>query len=274
MGSKDSFSKSKFRTVKSSTYFEVYDHLLSSYIGQDVTFLEIGVLGGGSLHMWRDFLGEKAKIIGVDLNPDAKKWEKHGFEIFIGDQADPLFWENLKDSIGAIDVILDDGGHTYLQQISTVVYALDLIRDSGLVIVEDTFTSYQQGFGPAKFSFINWAKLEADKINMRSDLTSEKGAEKFWSIEFYESIVAFHIRPSSKDVGFVIDNGRDHEVILDYRHHDNPVAHAVDKLAYKLSFLDVIPGAQKGYKFLRSIILKLTRQLTDEERKLRGMFDL
>ena len=36
--------------------------------------------------MWRDYFGKDARIIGIDLNPEAKKWEKHGFEIFIGNQ--------------------------------------------------------------------------------------------------------------------------------------------------------------------------------------------
>ena len=31
--------------------------------------------------MWRDYFGPKARIIGVDFNPNAKKWEEHGFEI-------------------------------------------------------------------------------------------------------------------------------------------------------------------------------------------------
>lgn len=31
--------------------------------------LEIGVFGGGSLDMWKAYLGEEAKVIGVDINP-------------------------------------------------------------------------------------------------------------------------------------------------------------------------------------------------------------
>ncbi len=45
--------------------------------------------------MWRNFFGSKARIIGIDMNPNAKKWEKHGFEIFIGSQSDKNFWRNL-----------------------------------------------------------------------------------------------------------------------------------------------------------------------------------
>jgi hypothetical protein len=35
--------------------------------------------------MWRNFFGPGATIIGIDINPEAKKWEKHGFKIFTGD---------------------------------------------------------------------------------------------------------------------------------------------------------------------------------------------
>ena len=39
------------------------------------------------------FFGEKARIIGIDLNEKAKELEKYGFEIFIGDQSKPEFWK-------------------------------------------------------------------------------------------------------------------------------------------------------------------------------------
>ncbi len=83
-----SYLKSPYKSIKHTTYFEVYDELFSRYRGKDITFVEVGVLGGGSLFMWRDFFGPKARIIGVDLNPNAKKWTEHGFEIFIGSQSD------------------------------------------------------------------------------------------------------------------------------------------------------------------------------------------
>ena len=80
---------SPYRSIKHESYFEVYDFLLEEYIGRDITFVEIGVLDGGSLFMWRDFFGEKARIIGVEINESAKVWEDYGFEIFIGSQSDP-----------------------------------------------------------------------------------------------------------------------------------------------------------------------------------------
>ena len=108
-----SFQKSPYKSTKHTTYFDIYDDLLSKYRGGKITFVEIGVLGGGSLFMWRDFFGKEARIIGIDLNPSAKKWEKDGFEIFIGSQSDTNFWNNFTSQVKVIDIVLDDGGHTY-----------------------------------------------------------------------------------------------------------------------------------------------------------------
>ena len=108
-----SFQKSPYKSTKHTTYFDIYDDLFSKYRGRKIIFVEIGVLGGGSLFMWRDFFGEEARIIGIDLNPSAKKWEKDGFEIFIGSQSDTNFWNNFTSQVKVIDIVLDDGGHTY-----------------------------------------------------------------------------------------------------------------------------------------------------------------
>ena len=75
-----------YLSIKYDTYFPVYEALLQKYIGCEFTIVEVGVFNGGSLFMWRKFFGPKARIIGVDLNPDALEWEKQGFEIIIGDR--------------------------------------------------------------------------------------------------------------------------------------------------------------------------------------------
>ena len=106
------FTESPEASFKHTTYFPVYDVLLQRYQNTPITFVEIGVLNGGSLFMWRKFFGDSARIIGIDLNPEAKKWEEHGFEIFIGSQEDPTFWAEFCESVEEIDVVLDDGGHT------------------------------------------------------------------------------------------------------------------------------------------------------------------
>ena len=153
-----SYIKSPYRSIKHSTYFDSYDHFFAKYRNQKITFVEIGVLGGGSLFMWRDYFGPNARIIGVDLNPNAKKWEADGFEIYIGSQSDTKFWDDLTKKVGLIDVVLDDGGHTYEQQIITTECLLTSMKNGGILVIEDTHTSYMDGFGPKSKSFIQYTK--------------------------------------------------------------------------------------------------------------------
>lgn len=147
--------------------------------------------------MWRDYFGEKARIIGIDLNPEALKWKQDGFEIHIGNQDDPEFWKELFNEIGPVDIILDDGGHTNRQQIITTASCIEHVKDGGILVVEDVHTSYMKKFGnPSKYSFINFAKHLIDCINSRSSRFNRPKNE-YWkyirNIVFYESIVAFNI---------------------------------------------------------------------------------
>ena len=188
----EAFLKSPEPCFKHTTYFDVYDVLFKKYQNKTITFVEIGVLNGGSLFMWRNFFGKKARIIGIDLNPNAKKWEDEGFEIFVGNQADPDFWEQFKTQVPCVDILLDDGGHTYIQQIVTTESALDIIKDGGMLIIEDTHTSYTEGFGKKDHNFIQYSKFWIDKINSRFGGFDRKQTDtRVWSIEIFESIVVF-----------------------------------------------------------------------------------
>jgi hypothetical protein len=192
----DCFRASPFLSSKHTTYFPVYGHLFGPYRDRPITLVEIGVLSGGSLFMWRQFFGPTARIIGIDLNPDAVRWREHGFEIHIGSQSDSAFWRTFLNDIGPIDILLDDGGHRFEQQIMTCECVMPGIRDGGLLVVEDTHTSYLPEYGgPGPVSFISYAKQIADGINHRfSGLRDKYPFEPaIWSIRFFESLVAFEI---------------------------------------------------------------------------------
>ncbi len=194
---KNSFIKSKYLSNKHLNYFDVYDDLFKDYIDKEIIFVEVGVLNGGSLFMWRDYFGSKARIIGIDLNPAAKKFESDGFEIFIGDQEKPEFWNDFFKQVGMIDILLDDGGHTNNQQIITTLNSIKNIKDEGLLIIEDTHASYMKEFGnPSDSSFINFAKKNVDYINYRFPKIGEVKEifyRNVFSIFFYESIVCYKI---------------------------------------------------------------------------------
>ena len=193
------FKSSKKYSIKWSNYFEIYERILKKYVNKKVTLVEVGVGDGGSLFMWRNFLGNKAKIIGVELNPDSKKLKKFGFKIFNGDQSNPNFWKNFYKKIGKIDILIDDGGHTNLQQITTFMESFPHIRNGGSIIIEDTHTSYMnyKGFkNPSKNSFINFSNVLIENIHRRNPMIKRKMdqfSKKIYSIEYYDSIVCINI---------------------------------------------------------------------------------
>ena len=194
------FQSVPYSATKHSTYFPVYEKLFQRFVGQGITFVEVGILNGGSLFMWREYF-QNARIIGIDLNPSVEKWKAHGFEVCIGDQASDAFWEDFYRRIGPVDVLLDDGGHANDQQTVTVDHALRHVRDGGLVVVEDVHASYLAEFGnPSRYSFVNLAKRSVDALNARfpgvpqpEDAFARQVRSRVHAIEFYESIVGFQV---------------------------------------------------------------------------------
>jgi hypothetical protein len=249
-----SYRKSQYLSLKHSSYFQVYEELFEKYRGQEVTFVEVGVLNGGSLFMWRDYFGARARIIGVELNPAAKKWETEGFEIYIGSQSDPVFWENFFKVVGTVDVILDDGGHTYEQQIVTADQCIPNIKDGGLLVVEDTHTSYMQSFGyPTQYSFIEWAKKLMDNINSRfPGLSHSKLVYKnyIYSMTIFESIVSFNINRKKCFESVLTSNGGVTSNAIDLYSKDTPIetihtiASVERNLSTKLNLLKYVPFAR------------------------------
>ena len=136
----------KYPSLKLDSYFQVYEEIFKKYVGKKITFVEVGVLGGGSLFMWKDYFGKDARIIGIDINPEAEKWKDHGFEIFIGSQSKEKFWKDFYNKVGKIDILLDDGGHHNKEQIISVHSSIPNINDKGVIVVEDTHSSYMKEF--------------------------------------------------------------------------------------------------------------------------------
>jgi hypothetical protein len=233
------YLKSPYRSIKHSTYFDIYEKIFTPYVGKEIIFIEIGVLNGGSLFMWREFFGPHARIIGVDLNPEAKRWSKEGFEIHIGSQSDPLFWKKVIEEIGYIDVVLDDGGHTYEQQIITTECLLPHIKDGGMLVVEDTHTSYMDGFGPKSRSFMKYAINMVHRINKRFwRLATESTEERVLGIRFYDSFVIFDVdRKATSVKSESVDNGGKDLGARDYRYVDNSITANVFDRICKLSFM-------------------------------------
>jgi len=216
----------KHVSLKCDTYFQVYEEIFNKYVEKKITFVEVGVLHGGSLFMWKEYFGKKARIIGIDLHPKAKELEKYGFEIYIGSQSDKNFWKGFFTKVGKIDILLDDGGHGNVQQAITLSEAIHNTNDDGTIVTEDIHTSYMKKFGnPSKHSFVNYSKYLIDVINSRFPDTKIKNNDfknKVYSISFYESIVAIKIN-SKKSIETTILKNNENEMfkVADLRTSDH-----------------------------------------------------
>jgi len=148
-------------------YFEIYDRHLANYRGRPVRVLEIGVYRGGGLEMLRNYLGPEAKLVGIDIDEVALAAAR-GYEVELGDQADPEFLRRVSEKHGPFDIVIDDGGHTMLQQIVSVETLFPLLNEEGTYLVEDCHTSYWPAYadqGPEGQTFIDWVKDRIDDLN-------------------------------------------------------------------------------------------------------------
>lgn len=179
-------------------YIEIYDKHFSAFRDKEITFVEIGVSHGGSLEMWREYFGEKALIVGVDINSECKKFEEKNTKIFIGSQTDAAFLKSLKSLIPRIDILIDDGGHTMKQQITTFKTLFEHVKNNGLYVCEDLHTSYWYDYGGGlnnKNSFIEFSKKFID--NLHGWYATKQNKKKIFNeittsvrgLHFYDSIL-------------------------------------------------------------------------------------
>src|SRR6266404_8311033 len=89
-------------------YFDIYERHFARFRNKAPVMIEIGVFGGGSLAMWKEFFGSESRIIGIDINPLCKAYESDGIEIFIGSQADPALIDQIFQKYPQADIVLDD----------------------------------------------------------------------------------------------------------------------------------------------------------------------
>jgi cephalosporin hydroxylase len=198
--------ESRRRVTKYDNYFTIYDSCMAHLVGSDASLVEIGVKHGGSLDMWRNYLGPKARIIGVDINEECRQFADDRTQIFIGDQSDATFLAKLSHEIGPIDVVIDDGSHVSSHQRATFERLFySNLKVGGFYVVEDCHTSYWRHYGGGyhrKDSFIEYSKGLVDELNhwhARDDkIPQSRATDWVASITFHSSVVVFQKQAMTK----------------------------------------------------------------------------
>ena len=186
------------KITKWTHYFWVYEKHFAHLRDKEFKMLEIGVLNGGSLEMWRNYF-PKAKIVGIDINPDCRNHEQSDKNIFvrIGDQSDEKFLQDLIDEFGEFDLILDDGSHHVDHVNKTFQYLYPKLKDGGIYFIEDTHAAYWSSHGGsinAPESINNVAKDMIDSINAdhaRGQKKPDYYTKNVKCMTVYDSIIVF-----------------------------------------------------------------------------------
>lgn len=124
-------------------YERAYPTWLEEYRYKRFRLLEIGLESGRSLHTWLEYF-PCAEIHGVDLYSEKTKfYGTRPVRTHAMNAGNPAKLRALVEQAGVFDVIIDDGGHNPIDQITAYSILFDVgLSPGGLYVIEDIETSF------------------------------------------------------------------------------------------------------------------------------------
>lgn len=119
-------------------FTEIYYRFFEPIKNKNLNILEIGVADGGSLLTLKEYF-KNSSLFFIDIN-DKSHFIDDRVSFEQGDQSNYTFISNIFNNIN-FDIIIDDGGHTMVQQQVTLEALLPRLKPNGLFIIEDLHTS-------------------------------------------------------------------------------------------------------------------------------------
>lgn len=121
-------------------YLPYYATRFMEFRVDSVTLLEIGVMDGASLRMWRDYFAF-AMIYGIDVVQESIFSEER-IECFKGKQEDEQFLNGVLEHTGELDIVIDDGGHRGIQHVASFNVLWPHVKPGGWYCIEDAITIF------------------------------------------------------------------------------------------------------------------------------------
>ena len=151
-------------------FLKRYDPFLEHLVDKKVALLEIGVLRGGSLLLWRDYF-PLGTIVGIDQKcpQDLKRIDR--IHLHEGSQADLPFLSRIANDVAAdgFDVIIDDASHIGALTKATFWHLFENhLKPNGLYVIEDWGTGY----------YNDWC--DGKRLNLESYSVSRVRLSQFW----------------------------------------------------------------------------------------------
>lgn len=131
-------------------YLEKYEFFLQNFRHSSFRLLELGVFGGASLRMWREYF-PFAEITGVDIREEFKIFSSDRINIIIADLAKEDELNKLHDIHPQL--IIDDASHIWSHQIKALFNLWGCLPHGGVYIIEDMETSVNKDIFPGYNDF-------------------------------------------------------------------------------------------------------------------------
>jgi hypothetical protein len=185
-------------------YFAVYERHFERFRNQHVTVFEIGVGEGGSLQLWRRYLGPFAVIVGIDISPVSRQVEEDQVYVRTGNQTDTAFLATVLAEFGNPDIVIDDGSHIQSDIATTFDFLFPYVAKNGVYLVEDLHAAYWPNEGGGlrhPDSFIERAKGFVDQMHAEYTWAHYVGGalprsalgDRVRSIHFHDSVIVFEV---------------------------------------------------------------------------------
>jgi hypothetical protein len=132
-----------------------FTHYLANYEGwfgplreKDIVPLELGILDGGSLKLWRDYF-PNGRIVGLDLNPISIDDPSGRINVYACEQQDRILLDRIaaETAPGGFDIIIDDCSHIASLARASFRHLFDnYLKSGGFYVIEDWGTGYWDGW--------------------------------------------------------------------------------------------------------------------------------
>ena len=169
-------------------YLAHYDRFFSRFRNTPVRMLEIGVFEGGSLELWRKYLGPQATIFGVDIDPACAAKVDAPNQVRIGSQDDPVFLRSVVEEMGGVDLVLDDGSHKGNHIITSFRALFPLLSDGGLYVIEDMHDDYSEWPGTRRNQSLQFIKRLIDDMHLHFHRLSARESPYIHGLHLFDSM--------------------------------------------------------------------------------------
>jgi predicted O-methyltransferase YrrM len=133
----------KYSTDKATYhgFTDFYHEILAERRTSIESVLEFGILNGGSLRMWRNYFPYSTTLCAIDINLKGHPLTANTFCTYGNQDSIPSLEDAMKNlPVKLFDLIIEDGGHTSVQQRNSLQVAWPRLKSGGIYILEDLHT--------------------------------------------------------------------------------------------------------------------------------------